>query len=152
MPRNYSSAQTISIHGKSIGIQHMSSAQTGSTRSRYTFTIPGDSIRVGVSTAETTGTQLHPFGVSMLTTGTSQVFVLNPPIPGVQKTIVTSGASATWVKTRNGETIECTHGSSNNTIQFTSYSFVQMIGLTTARWLVTGFPLTSASFDLTTST
>ena len=152
MPRNYSSAQTVSIHGKSIGIQYMSSGQTGSTLSRHVFTIPGDGIRVGVSTAETTSQNLHAFGVSVLTTGTSRVFTLNPPIPGVRKVIVSSCASGAHVKTRNGETIECTHGSSNNTILFTSYAFVELLGLTTARWLAVSMPLTSASFNLTTST
>lgn len=153
MPRNYSSEITHSLYGRDLGVEYRTSGQSGSTQGRQALLSGPDAYRVGVSTAETTGVQLHPFGISMLTTGTSQVYVLNPPIPGVEKIIVSSAASNLYVKTRNGESLESTYGgSSMNTMTFTSYSFVVLRGLTTARWLVTGMPLTSASLDFSTTT
>jgi hypothetical protein len=135
MPK-LSSEITISLHGRSLGIQYMSSAQTGSTQGRDTFLVGPDAFRIPTATAETTSVAFDPYGISFITTGTSRVFNLNPPIPGVEKFIVSSAASVAYVKSRNLETFESSQGTTFTVMTLTSHANVHLLGLTTARWMM----------------
>jgi hypothetical protein len=73
----YNSKITTSKHGRRLGLQAMSSAETGSSRGRYEFLVGPDSFRVEATTNESTATNLKPFGVSKLissSAASSQVY------------------------------------------------------------------------------
>lgn len=157
----YNNQILTSLRGRRVGLQAMSSAATGSNHGRREFLVGPDDFRVETSTAETTSTNLKPFGVSICP-GTSEassaVYTLDPPIPGVRKIIGTSTANGpVFIKTANSETIQSTVGSSFTTVKISSLGgMFELIGLTTAIWL--GLGLTSGTssnasgFSLTTST
>ena len=100
-----------------------------------------DGVRVDVSTAETTATgeSVPAYGMSYLT-GTSvastPVYELDPPIPGVAKTIAFGSTdSALYVKTSGGEyIIGSSIGSSATVIRSSLGGVVQLVGLTTAKY------------------
>lgn len=134
-----------SIHGRVLGIQALSSAESGSGRGTQRF-IAGEvaDIRREVSTAETTSLNLKAHGVSHFGTtstgtGSSAVYHLDPPIPGVKKTIVLScGASdgPIYIATVSSETIESSAGSTYTVIKMSTRQCLELIGLTTKRWMV----------------
>lgn len=144
-----------SLYGRRLGLQSLG---VGLKRD---FLVGPDDFRVGVTTAETTSTNLQPHGLSVLpgtSAGSSAVYTLDPPIPGVMKVIAGSTDNGpTIVKTANGETISTTAGSSWTTVEISSLggSFM-LVGLTTARWLSLGLTSGTSSqasgFILTTST
>jgi hypothetical protein len=158
---SYGSKILTSIFGRRLGLQRMSSAETGGTRGTNEFLVGPESLRLGATTAETTSTNLQPFGLSVLpgtSAGSSAVYTLDPPIPGVMKFIAGSTDNGpVFVKTANGETISTTLGSSWNTVKISSFggSFL-LVGLTTARWLSLGLTSGTSSqasgFGITTST
>lgn len=127
-----------SIYGRRLGLQPMSSAQSGSP-GNCEFLVGPDDQRVAVSTAETTSTNLKAHGVSYLV-GTSvastPVYTLAPPIPGVRKNIFFGSTdSALYVKTANGEYIYgASMGSSATVIRSSGGGNIELIGLTTAIW------------------
>lgn len=128
-----------SIWGRRLGLQVLSSVQAGSTQNMPLDLLVGpEALRIDVTTDESTGTNLKAYGLSNLSTESSGVHTLDPPIPGISKTIVCTGGATEYVKTRNGETIESSRGSSFNTLNFNAYGVVELMGLTTARWLMTG--------------
>jgi len=139
----------------------MSTIQTGGSRGSGEFLVGPEELRRGVSTAESTGTNLTAWGVSVVpgtSAASSAVYTIDPPIPGVKK-IVGGGISngPTYVKTANSETIQTTVGSSFTTVKISSLGGAfELLGLTTAVWL--GLGLTSGTssqasgFGLTTST
>lgn len=144
----YGSKILTSIFGRRLGLQRLTTAETGGSKTE--FLVGPDDFRVGVSTAETTSTDLKPFGVSHIA-GSSAVFTLEPPIPGVRKVISVDASSASpYLKTKNGETIVSTAGSSHTTIKATSVTkgAFELIGLTTSQWL----SLDLAGFTKSTST
>lgn len=157
----FSSKILTSIFGRRLGLQRMSSAESGGTRGPQEYLVGPDALRVGATTAETTSTNLQPHGLSVLpgtSAGSSAVYTLDPPIPGVMKVIAGSTDNGpTIVKTANGETISTTAGSSWTTVEISSLggSFM-LVGLTTARWLSLGLTSGTSSqasgFILTTST
>lgn len=132
-----------SIHGRRIGLQTLSSAESGGSRGNQFF-IAGSvaDIRVEVSTADTTSVNLYPHGLSQLgttsTSSTANTYTLDPPIPGIRKLIaLTCGASegTVLVRTAGYETIESTAGSSFTSFVLSTRSLVELIGVTTARWM-----------------
>jgi len=144
---------TTSLHGRRVGLQRLSSSQDA--RKNEVLVGP-EAIRTYATTGDSTGTNLAPYGVSLLTTVSSScVFVLDPPIPGVQKTLVfgSTGGGAMYVKTANSETIISTLGSSFTTLKSTAGNggTVTLQGVTTAiwAWVGTGSSLVAAA---TTST
>jgi hypothetical protein len=132
-----------SIHGRALGIQALSSAESGSGNGTQRFLV-GEvaDIRRDVSTAETTSVNLKAHGVSHLGTtstgtGSSAVYHLDPPIPGVKKTIVMScGASdgPVYIATVSSETISSTAGSTYTVMKFSTRGVIELMGITTARW------------------
>lgn len=130
---SFESRMSGSIHGREFGLQRMSSVEMGSSFPGV-FLVGSEAIRQNVATADTTAGILRPFGLSVLSTGSSAVHTLGPPIPGIVKTIISSGGATAFVKTRNAETIETTAGSSFTTLRFLNAALVELVGLTTARW------------------
>ena len=139
---SFEARMTISIHGRDFGLQNMSSVGIGSTFSPRMIVGP-EAVRQNVSTGETTAEIFRPYGISVLSTGSSAVHVLAPPIPGVEKTLYSSGGATAFVKTRNDETIESSLGSTFTTLRFVAGVAITLVGLTTARWL--GLNLTSGT-------
>lgn len=141
-----------SLHGRRLGIQSLSSAESGSGRGTQFF-LAGSvaDIRRDVSTAETTSVNLLAHGVSVFgstSTAAARTYTLDPPVPGVRKTIVVScGASdGTFiVKTANAETIESTAGSSFTQFTLSTKAVIDLMGVTTARWMTAA---ASAAFTL----
>lgn len=138
----YNSNILTSIHGRRIGLQRMSSGQSGAGVAGRVgeFLVGPDGMRMGVTTAETTGTQIPAYGVSFLngtSAASSSVYVIDPPIPGVLKTVVFSSANTPqYLRTANAETIRTSADSTIATVISSTLTgaVVQMIGLTTGMW------------------
>lgn len=158
---------TTSLFGNRVGLQLMTSGVTGSINTGRSFDVlsGAEAVRAGVTTADTTAanTSLAPFGVSLLTTGlsadTTSVFRLDPPVPGVEKTIVwgstTVGTmgSKIWVtnSTGGGAGLQTSAGSSFTCVSSSAGAVLRLVGITTALWgVVNG--TTAAGFSYTTST
>lgn len=139
----YGNNITTSKHGRRLGLQLMTTAQTGGSRGAQEFLVGPEGLRVNESTAETTSTNLHPFGISVLTTAVSSgVYTLDPPIPGVTKSLVfhTTGADPIYVKTANGEFFNSTQGTTMTVLASsqTAYAAVTLVPISTAAWAVAG--------------
>lgn len=138
---SYGSQILTSIYGRRLGLQAQSTAQSGGSKPFELLVGPED-IRLGITTNESTGTALAPFGVSYLV-GTSAastpVFTLSPPVPGLRKTIVFGSTdSALYVKAATGCSIIATSiGSSATAIRSSGGGVVNLIGLTTALYAPT---------------
>ena len=152
---------TTSLRGRRFGLQAMTSAITGGSRGTQEFLVGPEDLRVNVTTAASTGTNLRPYGVSILpgtSAGSSSVYVLDPPIPGVRKTIVGTTANGPFIiKTANSETIHTTVGTSFTTVEISSIGGgFTLMGLTTAVWmgigLTSGTSSNASGFILTTTT
>ena len=155
----YGSNILTSIFGRRLGLQNMTTTQSGgSAPSEYL--VGAEDVRLSVTTAETSGTNAKAFGISNFpgtSAGSSTVYTLDPPIPGVKKYLAfTTTGNGVYVKTANNETILSTVGSTFTTIKSTAGGAIELIGLTTAIWL--GLDLSSGTssqasgFSLTTST
>lgn len=154
MSSDYKNGITTSLRGRRIGLQRLSTNATGGTRGEFDFLVGPESLRAHTSTSDSTDTNLHPFGVSYLASGTSSVYTIDPPIPGVSKVVVSSTSGPAYVKTANSETFITTStvGSSNTTVKISSLGgSIQLVGVTTAVWaLFLGG--STGMFTLTTST
>ena len=150
---------TTSVLGRRLGLQTMSSVATGGSAAGE-FAVGPEDVRLGVTTAESTATNLKAWGLSNChgtSAASSSVYTLDPPIPGVRKYLAfDSTANGVYVKTANNETFLSTVGSSFTTIKSTAGGCLQLLGLTTAIWLA--FDLTSGTssnasgYGLSTST
>jgi hypothetical protein len=157
----FNGSYTTSLRGRRLGLQQMTTAQTGGTRGVHEFLVGPEALRCEATSAESTGTNLKPFGISNLpgtSAGSSAVYVLDPPIPGVMKYIRGSTDNGpVFVRTANSETISTTLGSSFTTVKISSVggSFM-LIGYTTALWMAVGLTSGTSSqasgFGVTTST
>jgi hypothetical protein len=150
-----------SLFGRRVGLQRMSTAESGGSRGTQEYLVGPEALRPNVSTAETTSTNLHPFGVSHVrgtSADSSSVFTLDPPIPGVEKTLYfpSTGNTACYVKTANSETIHTTLGSSHTTIKSTIGGMCRLVGVTTAIWaaldITSGTSSQAGGFTVSTST
>ena len=143
---------TTTIFGRRLGLQSLSSAQTGGSADE--FLVGPDALRTGVTTAETTATNMEAHGLSGVGAASSGVYTLSPPIPGVQKQIAfTSTANTAYVKTANGETFLSSQGTTFSVLKSTQTvaGVVNLVGLTTSVWAVVA-GLSTASFSLSTTT
>jgi hypothetical protein len=149
-----------SIRGRNLGFEFISSATHGSTQGGRMLVGP-EALRAKNSTAESTGTNLRAFGHSVLnnsSAGSSQVWMLDPPIPGVQKSVIfnttvntqylraSTDASITFLSATQGTTkciLSCTG---------TALGLVNLIGITTAVWGILPANLSSGYLLLSTST
>lgn len=138
----YKTKYTTSLYGRRLGLQKMTTPETGGQDGRD-FLVGAEDVRKDTSTAETTSTNLKAFGISVLTTVISSgVFTLDPPIPGVEKRLVfhTTGTGGIYVKTKNGETFASTQATTTSVIASsqTAYAAVTLIPVSTAIWAVIG--------------
>lgn len=150
-----------SIFGRRLGLQRMTTAESGGSRGSNEFLVGPDAFRSEVSTAETTSTNLKAHGLSRVagtSADSSSVFTLDPPIPGVKKILYfpSTGNTACYVKTANAETIQTTLGSSHTTIKSTIGGMCELVGVSTAVWsalgITSGTSSNAGGFTLTTST
>lgn len=145
-----------SIYGRRLGLQLHSTAQTGG-RAPFDTLVGAECVRQGGSTAESTGTNLQAFGFSVLagtTAGSSSVYVLDPPVVGVEKKIVFASTSITlYLKTANSETFLSSLGTSFTVLKSTQNAgaSVGLIGLTTAVWGVLTALSTGSIVGVTTT-
>lgn len=155
----YFNKYVTSLYGRRLGIQRMTTAISGISKAAE-FLVGPEAVKMGV-VAETTGTNLAPYGVSKVagsSASSSSVFTLDPPIPGVEKTIwfPSTGDKNCYVKTANSEVFQSTIGSSFTVIQSTAGGVLKLIGLTTAIWgapqLTSGTSSNASGFAGTTTT
>lgn len=141
----YGNNITTSIFGRRLGLQTLSTSQSGSGRSvPIDLLVGAEAVRAGVTT-ETTAQNLTAFGVSLLTTSVSSgVYTLDPPIPGVEKTL-NFGSSATsaspiYVKSGTGVTFQSSVGTTSTVLASSQNvpTVVRLIGLSTAVWGIIG--------------
>ena len=135
----YQNSINTSLYGRRFGLQNMSTAQHGGLLPVDLLVGP-EALREAVTTAEATGTAVKAYGVSFLpgtSAASSSVYVLDPPIPGVRKTVVfSSGTTPQDLKTKNGETFRTTADSTIATVISSTLTgaVAELIGLTTAMW------------------
>lgn len=149
-----------SIFGRRFGLSKVTTALHGG-RAEVDLINGPDDLRVAVTTAESTGTNLSPWGYSNLpgtSVGSSAVYTIDPPIPGVRKIVTCSTENGPiYLKTKNSETFLTTLGSTHTTIKASTLGGAyELIALTTARWLAlnitSGTSSQAGGFALTTST
>lgn len=145
-----------SVHGRRLGLTRESSAQHGGAGFRdYLTGDVMDAIKPQTSSAASTGTDLKPFGAWFLPTssaGSSQVYTIEPPIPGVPVTVMGGTASEVFLKSKNSEVFVTSGGSSFTVINPSSLGFtLHLVGMTTAMWGVINGS-TAAGHAYTTST
>lgn len=157
----YNSNITTTLKGRRLGLQLLSTSYTGGSRGAQEFLVGPDDFRVGVTTNESTATNFKAHGVSHVrgtSADSSSVFTLDPPIPGVEKTLYfnSTGNTACYVKTANSEVIHTTLGSSHTVIKSTIGGICRLVGVTTAIWaalnITSGTSVAAGGFALTTST
>jgi len=156
----YSNNITMSLHGLRLGLQMLTTARHGG-RVAHEYLVGPEAFRLGVTTNESTGTNILPHGISHVvgtSADSSSVFTLDPPVPGVEKVLYfnSTGNTACYVKTKNSETIHTTIGSSHTTIKSTIGGMCRLVGVTTAIWagigITSGTSSNAGGFTLTTST
>lgn len=156
----YNSNITTSLYGRRFGLQKMFTSQSGG-RAEQEFLVGPDDFRVGVTTSESTASNVLASGISELpgtSAGSSAVYTIDPPIPGVRKLVFCTTANGpVYLKTKNSETFTTTLGSTFTTIKASSLGGVfELIGKTTAVWGVLGITSGTSSqasgYGLTTST
>jgi len=134
----FESKMTTSLHGRRIGLQRLSTVEHGGLKSAE-FIVGAEAVREGVTT-ETTGVAVLAYGVSNLngtSAGSSSVYVLDPPIPGVRKLANFSSANIpTYLKTKNAETFRTSADSTIATVLSSTLTgaVIELVGLTTALW------------------
>lgn len=143
----FNSLNTVSIFGRRLGLQigpitgAGGPGAFGNTRVVEFLVGPDDLRREVNPTQETTGVNLKAHGVSNVlgtSAASSSVYVLDPPVPGVTKTIYTASGQGAIVKTLNSETIVTSAGSSFTTAKASTAVFgsMRLVGVTTAQWLL----------------
>ena len=140
-----------SIWGRRLGIQHLSTVESGGSRGGKDYLVGPEAVRAAVTTTESTSVNIHPFGVSQLSTESSGVHEIDPPVPGVSKVIVNSSDSTSFLYAGSGQNFALASGSSYTHIRFINRTAVQLMGVTTALWAVVGAP-TTGGFTVSTST
>jgi hypothetical protein len=156
----YKDKYTTSVHGRRLGLQRMTTPETGGSDGPLDFLVGAEALRADVSTAESTGA-ISAYGVSVLagtSAASSAVYIIDPPIPGVRKTIV-NGSSADgpmYITTKNSETINTTAGTTFTTIKTSAGGSFELVGVTTGVWagigLTTGTSSQASGFVFSTST
>ena len=125
---------TTSLFGRRFGLQNMTTGESGGAQGARDFLVGPEGFRQAVSTANTTDSNVPAYGVQVLPGG---VFTIDPPIPGVQVTVVGSSDTASYLKTNAAtETIMTTLGSSDTVLAFPSVGGGAILtGVTTSRFL-----------------
>lgn len=127
----YNNKVITSIHGRRLGIQRLSSAESGGSDGTVEYLVGPEAFRVGTSTAETTAANVSAFGASLLmetSAASSSVYTIDPPVPGVSKTLYMS--SGTWVKT-GGAVFYSSAGTTHTTLNSSNKTVFTLMGVTT---------------------
>lgn len=140
-----------SIFGRRLGLQRLTTGESGGSRDE--FLVGPDDFRVDVSTAST-GTNLKPYGYSYnlgTSAGSSAVYNLEPPVPGVRKLLISSTANGpVYVNTLNA-LILSSAGSTHGTVKLSTLGNpVELFGVTTALWATYVATASGNSFAATT--
>lgn len=140
----YSTAIHESIRGRNLGFEFISSGKHGSTQAGR-FIVGAESYREHHSSAETTGTNLKAYGHSVLTTvGSSAVFILDPPIPGVEKTVTfhTTLTNPIYLKASSSSVnFLSSQGTTAFPVLVSSqgiYATLRLMALSTGAWAILG--------------
>lgn len=152
----YGSQILTSIYGRRLGLQQLSTGQSGGSKA-VEFLVGPDDFRHGITTNESTGTAMAPAGISYLV-GTSAastpVFQLSPPIPGIRKSIVFGSTdSALYVKAATGCSIIGTSLASATAIRSSGGGYVELVGVTTALYapaMISSTAVNGIAFQATT--
>ncbi len=155
----YNSAILTSIYGRRVGLQTLSSGQTGGSRGPQEFLVGPAAFREEVTTADTTAINLQAHGITRLSSGlsadTTAVFSIDPPIPGVGKTVVwgstTIGTMGSKIFLKTGVNMQTSNGSSFTVVASSAGAVLNLTGVTTALWAVVNGS-TGSGFTYTTST
>jgi hypothetical protein len=133
----YGSNILTSIFGRRLGLQRLSTAQSGGSQDE--FLVGPDDFRVGVTTAESTATSLKPFGYSIdlgTSAGSSAVYALEPPVPGVRKVLASSTANGPVYVNLTDAQVTSSAGSTHATVKLSTLGNpIELIGATTDTWL-----------------
>ncbi len=161
----YQTFITTTLFGRRFGLQTMTTNQSGAGLAgrQPEFLVGPEDIRKEVTTADSTATSLKAWGNSVLSTGLSAdataVFRLDPPIPGVEKTIVwlstTIGTMSAkifaTISTGNGGGFQTSGGSSFSCVASSAGAVLRLIGLTTSLYgVVNGTTASGFTFSTTT--
>ena len=161
----YGNSINTTIFGRRMGLQVMSTNQTGTGLAgrQPEFLVGPEDIRKEVTTGDSTATSLKAWGNTVLSTNLSAdataIFRLDPPIPGVEKTIAwmstTIGTLSAKIfvtnSTGGGAGFQTSGGSSFTCVASSAGAVLKLIGLTTALWgVISG--TTASGFTYTTST
>lgn len=142
-----------SIFGRRLGLQRLSTGQSGASTQQEFLVGPAD-FRVGVSTAETTSTNLKSHGISMnlgTSAASSAVYTMDPPVPGVRKILISSTANGPVHVNTGGALILSSAGSTHQTVNLSTLGgVVELIGVTTALWATYVATASGNSFAATT--
>lgn len=142
-----------SIYGRRLGLQRLTSAMSGGSYGDGEYLVGPIAFRSQVTTAGSTSANLKSHGTNALiasSAGSSQVYTLDPPVPGVKTTIFNSTNATAYVKTGSANILSSV-GSTQTVIALPAAGLpIELIGLTTALW---GTLATTASgINLTNST
>lgn len=161
----YGNTITTTIFGRRLGLQTMTTNQTGAGLAgrQPEFLVGAEGVRTEVTTADSTATSLKAWGASVLSTALSAdataIFRLDPPIPGVEKTLVwlstTIGTMSAkifaTISTGGGAGFMTSAGSSFTCVASSAGAVLKLVGLTTALYgVISG--TTAAGFTYSTST
>lgn len=144
---------TASIKGRRLGLQQMSTTQTGGSRGMNEFLIGPDAFRGEVTTSESTSTKLKCHGISQLyasSAGSSQVYDLDLPIAGVRKTIYNTTNATAYVDL-GAAVVRSSVGSTQHIIALPAAgACIDLCGLTSGVWVTNA--TTASGINLTNST
>ena len=159
---SYGGNITTSLYGRRLGLQAMSSAQSGGASGVTEMLVGPNGFREIVSTSPSTATSEPCYGVSLLkgtSVASTPVFTLDPPIPGIYKTIVFGSTdSALYIKTKNSEPIMGTSlgntGAGYATVcRSSGGGVVALVGVTTGLWMalnISSSAVNATEFQATT--
>jgi hypothetical protein len=127
-----------SIFGRRLGLQRLTTGESGG-RQQSEFLAGPDDLRVGVTSNETTAVTIKPHGVSFnlgTSAGSSAVYTLEPPVPGIRKWLASSTANGPAYVNTSGALITSSAGTTMATIRLSTLGVpIELVGMTTAMWL-----------------
>jgi hypothetical protein len=160
----YGSNINTSLYGRRFGLQQMTTNQTGTGLAgrQPEFLVGPEDIRKEVTTGDSTATYLKAYGISYLSTGlvtdATAIFRLDPPIPGVEKTIVWGSTTVGTMSAKIFVTIstgvgqfQTSGGSSFSCVASSAGAVLRIVGVTTSIYAtVAGATLQGFSYTTTT--
>lgn len=149
----FNNRMVTSLFGRRLGLQKLTTGESGG-RLPSEFLVGPDDFRVGLTSNESTAVNLKPHGVSFnlgTSAGSSAVYTLEPPIPGVRKWLASSTANGPVYVNTSGALITSSAGTTQATIKLSTLGVpVELIGMTTAMWLTYVATASGSGFSATT--